>query len=113
MCGFLGVIGDYNEGIKDRFKLAFNSINHRGPDSSGIFESKDLLLGHKRLSIIDLDKRSDQPFSDGKSSLLFNGEIYNYQYLRDKLIADYDCIFKTGGDTEVLFYGLKYNLSGF
>jgi asparagine synthase (glutamine-hydrolysing) len=108
MCGFLGFVGVYDKQLKDKFMLTFDSINHRGPDSSGVCESDNFLLGHKRLSIIDLNSRSNQPFSDGTSWLLYNGEIYNYQDLREELSADYGCSFHTDGDTEVLFYGLNY-----
>ena len=107
MCGFLGFVGDTTpEDIQDNFLYAFDSINHRGPDSSKIHSSENLLLGFKRLAIIDLDIRSNQPFSDGTNFLLFNGEIYNYQVLKDELIKDYGCHFNTSGDTEVLFNGL-------
>ena len=82
MCGFLAQIGSVEKDSKDRFRLAFDMISHRGPDNSNIFESKNFLLGHKRLSIIDIDERSNQPFTDGKNFLLYNGEIYNFQSLK-------------------------------
>jgi asparagine synthase (glutamine-hydrolysing) len=107
MCGFIGFIGAYDQKQKALFVDAFDSINHRGPDSSNIFESDKFLLGHKRLSIIDINSRSDQPFSDGENFLLYNGEIYNYQKLKEKLVKKYRCTFITEGDTEVLFHGLK------
>ena len=107
MCGFIGFIGTHNQKQKDNFMLSFDSINHRGPDSSNVFESDDLLLGHKRLAIIDLDPRSDQPFTDGEYFLLYNGEIYNYQKLKKYLVTEYESAFLTEGDTEVLFEGLK------
>jgi asparagine synthase (glutamine-hydrolysing) len=54
-------------------------MNHRGPDFSAIKKIDDVFLGHKRLSIIDLDKRSNQPFEIGSYNIIFNGEIYNYK----------------------------------
>ena len=113
MCGFLGLVGHHNREVLNNFKKAFECINHRGPDSSEIFQSEKYLLGFKRLAIIDLDERSNQPFTDGKNFLLFNGEIYNYEFLREKLTVEYDCNFATNGDTEVLFNGLKYKGENF
>ncbi len=107
MCGFLAQIGSVEKDSKDRFRLAFDMISHRGPDNSNIFESKNFLLGHKRLSIIDIDERSNQPFTDGKNFLLYNGEIYNFHSLKKFINEKYHYNFKTESDTEVLFIGLK------
>lgn len=78
------------------------SIRHRGPDASGIYHNGKCLLGHNRLSIIDLSKEANQPFSDtsGRYQLIFNGEIYNYKELKAEIGGRYD--FKTSSDTEVL-----------
>jgi asparagine synthase (glutamine-hydrolysing) len=77
----------------------------RGPDAEGQWLSADgaIALGHRRLSILDLDARSDQPLhsADGRYSIVFNGEIYNYQELRERLKAR-GHRFSTTGDTEVL-----------
>ena len=61
--------------------------SHRGPDYSAIYIDQDVVLGHNRLSIIDPDNRSNQPFSsnDGKVVLSFNGEIYNFRELKTEL----------------------------
>lgn len=76
-------------------------MEHRGPDASGVFEGKNVVLGHRRLSIIDLNKASDQPFNspDGRYTLVYNGELYNYLSLKEQL-SDYS--FKTSSDTEVV-----------
>lgn len=108
MCGFLGFIGQDTEIVHKDFINAFESINHRGPDNSEIFHSENFLLGFKRLAIIDLESRSNQPYSDGKNFLLFNGEIYNYKKLKQDLVTEFGCHFETMGDTEVLFNGLKH-----
>jgi len=108
MCGFLGFVGENTGDIQKNFENAFETISHRGPDSSKIYRSEKYLLGFKRLAIIDLESRSNQPFSDGRNFLLFNGEIYNYKDLKQNLITDFGCHFDTMGDTEVLFNGLKY-----
>lgn len=107
MCGFLGQIGPIDKDSKEDFIHAFDLLNHRGPDSSNIYQSSNMILGHKRLSIIDINERSNQPFTDGKNFLLYNGEIYNFRSLRKYLANKYKYTFNTEGDTEVLFYGLK------
>lgn len=104
MCGITGIISkgeiDLNE-----LKEMTDSIAHRGPDDSGYFihkmDSFFVGLGHRRLSIIDLDVRSKQPFynSNNDIALIYNGEIYNYIELK-KDLEDYK--FKTSSDTEVI-----------
>ena len=82
-------------------------IKHRGPDGDGYFIDGDVALGHRRLSIIDLST-GDQPMfnEDGSVVTVFNGEIYNYQELKEELIAlGHD--FKTKSDTEVLVHGYE------
>lgn len=77
------------------------SLEHRGPDAEGIYQNEHIVLGHRRLSIIDLNSVSNQPFksADGRYALVFNGEIYNYRDIRAQL-KDYN--FKTESDTEVV-----------
>ena len=77
-------------------------LAHRGPDGEGIVETPHAVLGHRRLAVIDLE-RGSQPMTagDGRYTLSFNGEIYNYIELRDALLAD-GISFKTASDTEVL-----------
>lgn len=103
MCGFAGIVSDNID--KKVFENTLNKIRYRGPDYSGIWENKEWILGHNRLSILDLDPRSHQPFhsADGRFSLLFNGEIYNYKELRNQLIA-VGYKFQTESDTEVALY---------
>ena len=74
---------------------------HRGPDASGTYVNDFVAFGHSRLSIIDLEASSNQPFysSDNKFILIFNGEIYNYNEIRESL-PDY--VFRTNSDTEVV-----------
>lgn len=80
-------------------------IAHRGPDASGVVEhvtpESSVVLGHRRLSIIDLSTASDQPFAKGGLTLSYNGEIYNYRELRREL-ESLGARFATTSDTEVV-----------
>ena len=103
MCGIYGTTKIYSSSILDK-KL--NAIRFRGPDYQGvksyaIKSGGNLTLGHVRLSILDLDKRSNQPFQYNESiSVVFNGEIYNYKDLQTQYLSD--VTFRTTSDTEVL-----------
>ena len=83
-----------------------NALAHRGPDAEGFYHDSCISLGHRRLSIIDLSNAANQPFHDpdGRYVLLFNGEIYNYQELKNQL-DHYP--FQTSSDTEVLLAAFK------
>jgi asparagine synthase (glutamine-hydrolysing) len=91
-------------------------IAHRGPDAQGLalWPNRKLAFGHRRLSIIDLSERANQPMSsaDGSVSIVFNGEIYNYAELKKELAAG-GVEFKTDSDTEVLLAGYRaWGLAG-
>lgn len=85
-----------------------DSLTHRGPDGSGIRVRARIALGHRRLAIIDLHERSLQPMSssDGKHTIVFNGEIYNFQALRRELEAAGHS-FSTLSDTETILNGYR------
>lgn len=85
-----------------------DKIRHRGPDSGGSHVDGDVALGFRRLSIIDITSSGDQPIynEDGTKVLLFNGEIYNYQSIREELIKA-GHVFKTKTDSEVLLHGYE------
>ena len=116
MCGIAGFIGlNHHRPSNKKINDCLKSLKRRGPDSNGIFErkinKKNILLLHTRLSIIDLNKNSNQPFFDNEGSIIFNGMIYNYLELK-KHLKNKGIIFKTKSDTEVLlkmlnFYGEK------
>ena len=94
MCGLIG--SSYLD-INSRDVL---DLNHRGPDSNGVFKKEKISIGHTRLSIIGIDDGSQPLVSkDGRYSLVFNGEIYNYIELKKYFKED----FVTDSDTEVLF----------
>lgn len=106
MCGIWGFNWD-DEFLDKKLVKAFN---HRGPDSSGVFKDEWLTIGHNRLSIIDLSERSKQPmYSKDKNYVIsFNGEIFNYKEIKQKLISE-GIVFETESDTEVLLEGyIKY-----
>jgi asparagine synthase (glutamine-hydrolysing) len=98
MCGIYGSTINFSDDVI-RQKLAI--VNFRGPDYSGYIHTPDVILGHNRLAIIDLDHRSDQPFSYLHLRIVFNGEIYNYKLLRTRLEKE-GYSFRTGSDTEVI-----------
>ncbi|MHC4396283.1 MAG: asparagine synthase (glutamine-hydrolyzing) [Planctomycetota bacterium] len=105
MCGIAGIV-NFRLDRLDRQVIEdmITHLRHRGPDDEGIYQDKHVLLGHTRLSIIDV-QGSAQPLSneDGSVWLVFNGEIYNYQELRKKLIGTRHR-FRTNGDTETLVH---------
>jgi len=106
MCGFGFLYSQLEvEALEQSCHKAVARMAPRGPDSSGVRVSGSAVLGHARLSIVDLSD-SVQPMttSDGRYTLVFNGEIYNYQDLRRELANYWD--FSTSGDTEVLLAGL-------
>ena len=105
MCGIVGLVTKKEK--ENTIKLMSDRIKHRGPDGDGYFIEGDVALGHRRLSIIDLST-GDQPMfnEDGSVVTVFNGEIYNYQELKEELISlGHD--FKTKSDTEVLVHGYE------
>lgn len=102
MCGILGVVGSISDSIDDAtFVNALDLIRHRGPDGGAVWRDQGIWLGHRRLAIVDLGKRADQPMFAGDLALVFNGEIYNYRALRDELQSKGHS-FETKSDTEVL-----------
>ena len=103
MCGIY-VSNLLIEEKKLRHKL--ESIKFRGPDYTGIIQKDDLSFGHLRLSIIDLDERSNQPYEYDNLTLVFNGEIYNFLEIKSELEA-LGYTFNTSSDTEVLIKGFK------
>ena len=104
MCGVCGVINfDGEQVTKSSLLKMMAAMKHRGPDGEGVFLQENVGLGHVRLSIIDLSDDGKQPFAsdDNRYQLVFNGEIYNYLELRNKLRKK-GVFFRTKTDTEVL-----------
>lgn len=108
MCGFAGYIHNYGTFDKEEVihKMA-DRIKHRGPDDAHYYIDDGITLGFRRLSIIDLEG-GRQPIlnEDGSLVLLFNGEIYNYQELREELIKA-GHVFTTKTDSETILHGYE------
>ncbi len=108
MCGFAGfAITNITKNPKLIAQLMGDRIAHRGPDDADYYIDEDIALVHRRLSIIDLEG-GRQPISneDDTKIIVFNGEIYNYQDLRQELIAA-GHVFKTQTDTETILHGYE------
>ena len=107
MCGICGIVSDSQKidsiYVKQSIELMVKQIIHRGPDKQDFKLINNVALGHARLSIIDLNAHSNQPFSNQEKGihLVFNGEIYNYKKLRSEL-TNKGYQFHTSSDTEVL-----------
>ncbi|WP_263081121.1 asparagine synthase (glutamine-hydrolyzing) [Endozoicomonas sp. Mp262] len=114
MCGILGYFSaTCHLPSKNQFKTSLMLQQHRGPDSYGIYDNNEIMLGHVRLSIIDLDNHANQPMICNKNEviLVFNGEIYNYLEIKQELIKK-GYLFSTNSDTEVLLNSyIEYGIS--
>lgn len=105
MCGILGIVGRDNRGIdREVFLRARDIMNHRGPDDAGFYHDENVMLGHRRLSIIDLGG-GHQPMAAANNDvwIVFNGEIYNFRELRASLVSK-GHTFRTSSDTEVILH---------
>ena len=116
MCGFAGILNNSFFIQREQLAEISRKVSFRGPDNCGLriydhqlnpAQNGNNAVFFNRLAIIDLDARSDQPFEDDQNTLLFNGEIYNYQQLKKDLQKE-GYSFHTTSDTEVLFYALRH-----
>ncbi len=107
MCGISGFLSKSNNAILSErdFNIFNNTLKHRGPDGSGVYSDVEakLFLGHRRLSILDLSENANQPYisEDKNYVLVFNGEIFNFLEIREKLV-NRGVHFSSESDTEVL-----------
>lgn len=106
MCGISGILycDQAQSGAALEAVQKMNVRMHtRGPDAGGVWQGAGVVLGHRRLAILDLDARANQPMvsTDGRYSIVFNGEIYNFRELRRELEME-GVAFQTTSDTEVL-----------
>lgn len=112
MCGIAGYFGK-SEVDAEKLEACLGLMHRRGPDDRDLLHRKtqdgrNVYLLHSRLSIIDLDKRARQPFTDGNNALCYNGEVYNYLELKSRLAVAGET-FETVSDTEVLARFLSKN----
>lgn len=104
MCGIAGIIHQNTLVSLQEIDSVNDALKSRGPDARGTWVENNVALGHRRLSIIDLEDGHQPMFSsDENYGIVFNGEIYNYRQLRNTLVK-MGYIFKTNSDTEVLLY---------
>lgn len=114
MCGIAGIAlrqgGDQAAAV-DAVTRMSTRMRLRGPDSEGCYSSEGMVMGHRRLAILDLDARANQPLVsvDGRYVIIFNGEIYNFRELRHELEGK-GVTFRTSSDTEVIV--VLYSLLG-
>lgn len=111
MCGIVGLVNFKNDVQSCSYALnrAVGALSRRGPDYHAVYIDTHVALGHARLAIIDTSVEAHQPFHDasGKYTVVFNGEIYNFKEIKQKLERE-GTVFKTNSDTEVLLYAYIY-----
>ncbi|MDQ2797460.1 MAG: asparagine synthetase B, partial [Actinomycetota bacterium] len=111
MCGLIGFLSaDGNaSAVAPTVDGALPSMRHRGPDEGGVWHDDDVAIGFRRLSIIDIDhSHQPLPWLAGRYQLIFNGEIYNYLELRDRLATEFGATFETEGDGEAIVAGYHH-----
>ncbi|HOS48128.1 MAG TPA: asparagine synthase (glutamine-hydrolyzing) [Bacteroidia bacterium] len=108
MCGIAGYYSKQGNFNKEHLVKMTDSLKHRGPDAQGFFSDNICGLGHRRLSVIDLSERANQPItsSNDRYVIVYNGEVYNYKEIAARLKSHQtnkdDFQFKTSSDTEVV-----------
>jgi asparagine synthase (glutamine-hydrolysing) len=108
LIGFLSADGDAAS-VKADVEGALVSMRHRGPDEGGVWSDDDVAIGFRRLSIIDIDhSHQPLPYLNGRYHLIFNGEIYNYIELRERLAREFGALFETDGDGEAIVAGYHH-----
>ncbi len=113
MCGIAGIIQNYNKLDLNKEIISITDVlSHRGPDNMGhwVSKSNNIALGHTRLSIIDLSQNGNQPMhsKNQRYVISFNGEIYNYRELKNKLMTKANISWKSTTDTEVILQLLEF-----
>jgi asparagine synthase (glutamine-hydrolysing) len=111
VCGLIGFLSADGTAPAARpvIEQALTCMRHRGPDEGGVWNDDSAAIGFRRLSIIDI-ARSHQPlpYLDGRYQLIFNGEVYNYLELRERLTREYGAQFATDGDSEAVVAAYHY-----
>ena len=105
MCGLAGFIGQQDLALLESMS---HSMEHRGPDDSGIYVGKDINLAFRRMSVIDLSHGNQPIHSENKRIVgMVNGEIYNFKEIRQELVNS-GCVFSSNSDSEVVIQGYQY-----
>ena len=103
MCGIVGLVSFWDNEIESQaIDRMLSSLSHRGPDSKGTWQNKNVILGHARLAVVDLSPNGSQPMVGGMNkrfNVVYNGEVYNYKEIKEEL-EEYN--FTTNSDTEVI-----------
>ncbi|MFT3915035.1 MAG: asparagine synthase (glutamine-hydrolyzing) [Anaeromyxobacteraceae bacterium] len=113
MCGISGIVGRLDQRNREALARMHGALKHRGPDGEGVWETTPdargwgAILAHRRLAILDLSPAGAQPMTDAVTgeTMVFNGEIYNYVALRDRLTAAGQR-FESSGDSQVMLRAL-------
>ena len=114
MCGLIGYLAaPAGEGqlaeTRDAIEASLVQMRHRGPDDGDIWSDDEVVIGFRRLSLIDWEhSHQPLPYLDGRYHLIFNGEIYNYLELRERLRTEFGAEFATQGDGEAILAGYHY-----
>ena len=106
MCGIAGFL-NYPDNLNSYIDSVSTIQGHRGPDNQAVWRSPGVALCHQRLSIIDLSAEANQPMVKDGLVIVFNGEIYNYQKIRENLRKNYQASFNTDSDTEVVLEAFR------
>ena len=113
MCGLIGCLNpqsssdsrfQFQQRLQTNLQNALKTIKTRGPDAEGVWQDDQILLGHRRLSIVDVSQKGNQPMAYRSLVITFNGMIYNYRDIR-KVLIQKGHRFETNTDTEVLLAG--------
>jgi asparagine synthase (glutamine-hydrolysing) len=114
MCGLIGYLATHRDEAtaaqtQQAIEDSLVQMRHRGPDDGGTWSDDDVVIGFRRLSLIDWEhSHQPLPYLDGRYHLIFNGEIYNYLELRAQLTEEYGASFATNGDGEAIVAGYHY-----
>src|SRR3954464_7101651 len=112
MCGLIGFVAARPGSAPATDQAIENSLvqmRHRGPDDSGTWSDDEAVIGFRRLSLIDWEhSHQPLPYLNGRYHLIFNGEIYNYIELRERLAREVGALFETDGDGEAIVAGYHH-----
>ncbi len=111
MCGLIGFLSANGDAaaVAPSVDGALADMRHRGPDEGGVWHDRDVAIGFRRLAFIDLDhSHQPLPWLAGRYQLIFNGEIYNYLELRERLAREFGARFETEGDGEAIVAGYHF-----